>query len=50
MLTVPGGEDSLQKFFVRHHPYDVPQFLVVRMRASEAYGAWARLETAPPPA
>lgn len=48
--TVPGGEDSLQKFFARHHPYDVPQFLVVRMRASEAYGAWARLETAPPPA
>jgi periplasmic divalent cation tolerance protein len=48
--TVPGGEVALQEFIAHHHPYDVPQFLVVRMRASDAYAAWARAETAPPPA
>lgn len=46
--TLPANEAALQEFFARHHPYDVPQFLVVRMRASEAYGAWIRSETTSP--
>jgi periplasmic divalent cation tolerance protein len=48
--TVPGGEVALQEFIAHHHTYDLPQFLVVRMRASEAYAAWVRTETAAPPA
>lgn len=46
--TLPAHETPLQEFFARHHPYDVPQFLAVRMRASEAYGAWVRSETTAP--
>jgi periplasmic divalent cation tolerance protein len=48
--TLPGAERALQEFFARHHPYDLPQFLVVPMRASAAYAAWVRSETAQPPA
>jgi len=48
--TLPGSEVALQAFFARHHPYDVPQFLGVPMRASEAYATWVRSETARPPA
>ena len=48
--TLPGCEHALQQFFARRHPYDVPQFLAAPMRASEAYAAWVRSETAPPPA
>lgn len=46
--TLPAHETALQEFFARHHPYDVPQFLAVRMRASEAYCAWVRSETTRP--
>jgi periplasmic divalent cation tolerance protein len=46
--TLPGCEAALQALFARHHPYEVPQFLAVPMRASEAYARWARAETAPP--
>jgi len=40
--TAPGYEARLQELFARHHPYDLPQFLVARMRASPAYGQWIR--------
>ncbi|HXD40610.1 MAG TPA: divalent-cation tolerance protein CutA [Ramlibacter sp.] len=43
--TLPGCEAALQALFARHHPYQVPQFLAVPMRASPAYGDWARAET-----
>ena len=48
--TLPGCEAALQALFARHHPYEVPQFLVTPMRASTAYGDWARSETRLPPA
>jgi periplasmic divalent cation tolerance protein len=44
--TLPQGEQALRELFAQAHPYEVPQFLVVRMRASEAYGAWVRGEMA----
>lgn len=43
--TVPGAEGPLQALFAHRHPYEVPQFLAVKMRASEAYARWARSET-----
>lgn len=49
--TLPGSEPALQAFFREHHPYEVPQFLATRLRASEAYGDWVREEvtlSAPP--
>jgi len=45
--TTPSREAALKEFFTHHHPYDLPQFLVARMRASEAYATWVRAETAP---
>ncbi len=48
--TQPCCEGALQEFFARRHPYDLPQFLAVPMRASQAYATWVRSETAPPPA
>jgi periplasmic divalent cation tolerance protein len=42
--TLPGCEAALQALFARHHPYELPQFLAVPMRASRAYGDWARAE------
>lgn len=43
--TLPEAEGALQALFERHHPYELPQFLATRMRASEAYARWARSET-----
>ena len=45
--TLPGCESALRALFARHHPYELPQFLAHRMRASEGYAAWARAEIAP---
>lgn len=42
--TLPACEAALQQLFSQRHPYDVPQFLAVTMRASEAYARWARAE------
>ena len=42
--TLPGCEGGLQALFAEQHPYEVPQFLAVTMRASEAYHAWVRGE------
>ncbi len=39
--TLPRCEAGLSELFAQQHPYEVPQFLCVRMRASEAYFAWA---------
>lgn len=47
--SLPGCEAALEALFARHHPYELPQFLVQRMRASRAYAEWARAETALPP-
>lgn len=37
---------ALEAFFVREHPYDVPQFVVMACAASHAYGSWVRAELA----
>ena len=42
--TLPGCEAALQELFREQHPYELPQFLVVGMRASPAYLEWARAE------
>lgn len=47
--TVPGCESALQALFASHHPYELPQFLAVRMLASPGYVAWAQAEVAVPP-
>jgi periplasmic divalent cation tolerance protein len=44
--TLPGCEEGLLALFAQQHPYEVPQFLCTRMRASEAYFAWAQGEVA----
>ena len=48
--TLPGCERALQALFARHHPYELPQFLGVRMSASAAYLAWVCAEVIVPPA
>jgi len=48
--TLPACEAGLQALFGQEHPYDVPQFLAVRMSASPAYGEWLRSEITAPPA
>ena len=44
--TLPGLEQALLALFQEQHPYEVPQFLAVGMRASEAYYAWVMGEVA----
>ena len=48
--TLPGCEEALRLLFAKHHPYDLPQFLAIAMRASTAYGNWVRAEVVVPPA
>lgn len=43
--TVPERLQALQDFLAAHHPYQVPQFLVSRMQASEAYWRWVGAES-----
>ena len=46
--TLPECEGALQALFEELHPYELPQFLAVRMRASEDYQMWARGEVSLP--
>ena len=46
--SLPGCEAALQELLARHHPYELPQFLVQPMSASEAYAQWVRAEVAVP--
>ena len=46
--TLPGCEAALQALFTSHHPYEVPQFLACRMRASAPYAHWVRGEVVVP--
>jgi periplasmic divalent cation tolerance protein len=48
--TLPACEEALRVLFAKHHPYDLPQFLAIAMRASPAYGNWVRAEVVVPPA
>jgi periplasmic divalent cation tolerance protein len=47
--TVPACEAALRALFAQQHPYELPQFLALRMHASEAYGKWVTGEVAVPP-
>ena len=47
--TVPACEAGLLELFAEHHPYEVPQFVAVRMQASEDYRQWAAAEVSVPP-
>ena len=40
--TLTSCESALQAFFAEAHPYELPQFLAVRMQASPAYFDWVR--------
>jgi periplasmic divalent cation tolerance protein len=44
--TLPQREQALRELFAQAHPYEVPQFVAVVMRASAAYAAWVRGEVA----
>jgi periplasmic divalent cation tolerance protein len=46
--TLPGCEAPLQALFAQHHPYELPQFVAIRMTPSEAYGRWVRESIALP--
>ena len=46
--TLPGCEAALQALFAQHHPYELPQFLAIRMSSSEAYFDWVRGEVTRP--
>ena len=32
--------DALREELFKRHPYDVPEFVVIRIETSDAYGAW----------
>ena len=42
--TLPACEAALQALFAELHPYELPQFLAVRMRAGADYFEWVRSE------
>lgn len=44
--TLPECAAALQELFRQQHPYEVPQFVAVGMRASAGYAAWVRGEVA----
>jgi periplasmic divalent cation tolerance protein len=46
--TLPACGGALQALFEEQHPYELPQFLAVRMQASAAYYDWARGEVTVP--
>jgi periplasmic divalent cation tolerance protein len=45
--TLPACEAPLQAFFAQAHPYELPQFLATRMRASATYFEWVRAAVTP---
>jgi periplasmic divalent cation tolerance protein len=42
--TLPSCQAALQALFATHHPYELPQFTAVAMKASETYFEWVRGE------
>ena len=43
--TTRGHLAGLERFFAEHHPYDVPEYLVIPAEGSAAYLGWVRDET-----
>jgi len=50
LKTLPAALPALEAFLAEHHPYDLPQMLSIRMRASASYAQWVRDEVRLPPA
>ena len=48
--SLPECEAALQALLAQHHPYELPQFVAQRMKASKAYGQWVRAEVVVPQA
>ena len=46
--TLPECEAALLALFRELHPYELPQFVAVRMTASAAYAEWVRAEVSVP--
>lgn len=44
--TAPGLEAAVRSFLAEHHPYELPQFVAVPVRASAEYAQWVRAEVA----
>jgi len=47
--TLPECAAALRELLREQHPYQLPQFLAVRMQASPGYHAWVRGEVSVPP-
>jgi len=45
--TTQACEPALRALAFAHHPYEVPQWLIVTTQASPGYVAWARAEVQP---
>lgn len=45
LKTVPERADAVAAFLREHHPYELPQVVMVPACASAAYAAWVRSET-----
>lgn len=46
--SLPECEAALQALLAQRHPYELPQFVAQRMKASKAYGQWVRAEVVVP--
>ncbi len=44
LKTVPERADAVAAFLSEHHPYELPQVVMVPARASADYAAWVRSE------
>lgn len=44
LKTVPGLADAVTAFLREHHPYELPQIVMLPARASAAYAGWVRAE------
>jgi len=38
---------EIKQWLERHHPYDIPEIIVLKGRAAEQYAAWVNISTSP---
>ena len=43
--TVPDRLPALEAYLREHHPYELPQLVVARLRGSDAYARWVASST-----
>jgi len=46
--TTPARADDVCAWLTRHHPYELPEIIVLEHRASPAYAHWVRQEVCAP--